>query len=130
MFDYDKDISYYEEQISDTFDIVKRSLAAAHMLSKVEVQTSEIRKSLESLDYEFCYSAAQKFLKTHKKLINRYSGITGICVISLSTDETQSKDIAHWKLCLRFVEMIIYVDEALKFGVKIVIEKHIKEKFN
>lgn len=55
------DISDFDDsdkKISQTFSIVKHALEAAHQLHKVQMQTSEIRKAMESMDYDFCFNAA------------------------------------------------------------------------
>lgn len=118
-----------DEQVSQSFSIVKHTLDSAHQLSKVQMQTVEIRKALESTDYNFCFAVAQKFLKTYRRMLNSYTPLTGVSIIDITLEEAHSKDIGYWKDALKYAEMLIYVDAAVQFGLKSVIEDKLKKIF-
>lgn len=122
-------ISYPEEKVSEAFDIVKHALKNAHQMSKVELQTSEIRKALDTTDYDYCFDTAQRFLSKYRKMINSYSFLTGIFIIDIIAEEAHSKNIAYWKSALRFTEMLIYADEVINYGLKSAIEEKLKRLF-
>lgn len=58
-----------DQNVSAAFDVVRHALDAAHQMSKVKLQTAEIRKALQASDYNFCFNTAQKFLKKYRNLI-------------------------------------------------------------
>lgn len=118
-----------DEKVSQSFNIVKHALEAAHQLSKVQMQTVEIRKALESADYNFCFDVAQKCLKKYRRMLNSYTLLTGISIIDVTLDEAHSKDIGYWKDVLKYAEMLIYVDAAVQSGLKSVIEDKLKKIF-
>ena len=41
-----------DEKVSRSFSIVKRALEAAHQMGNAQLQTVEIRKALDSTDYD------------------------------------------------------------------------------
>lgn len=69
------------EKMSAALSIIKHALTAAHQMSLVKLQTTEIRAALKSVDYNLCFDTAQKFLKANRKMINSYSALTGVFVI-------------------------------------------------
>lgn len=118
-----------EKTVSKAFDIVKRALEAAHQLGKVKLQTNEIRKALETNDYDYCFDTAQKNLVKYRKMINSYTFLTGVVIIDVTLEEAHSKNITYWKSVLQFTEMLIYANEAVNLGLKTFIEKKLKELF-
>lgn len=118
-----------DKKVSQGFSIVKHALEAAHQLSKAQVQTTEIRKALESADYNSCYNVAQKFLKKYRKMLNSYTFLTGVSIIDITLEEARSKSIDYWKDALKYAEMLIYADVAIHSGLKSVIEEKLKRIF-
>ena len=114
---------------SHAMEVVEKALKAAHELHRVRPKTAEIRKAIESSDFDTCFSTAQKYLKQYRVLINAYSFLTNIQVIDISMEDAQSKSIQEWIDVLSFIEMIIYLDTALHYGVKAAIEYRIKQAF-
>lgn len=114
-------------KVSAAFDVVRHALDAAHQMSKVK--TTEIRKALEASDYDFCFSTAQKFLKKYRNLINSYAFLTDVVVIDITIEESRAKDITYWQSALRFVEMLLYANEAIECGLKSVIEEKLRKIF-
>ena len=117
------------EQTSRAMDVVKKTLSAAHELSKVKILTAEIRDAKNSSDWDKCYSTAQRYLQRYRLLINSYSFWTSVQVIDSPKSEAESKNAEEWKSVLDFIEMILYLDTALKYGAKTVIEHEIKRIF-
>lgn len=115
-----------DQKVSAAFDVVRHALDVAHQMSKLKLQTAEIRKALEASDYDLCFHTAQKFLKKYRNLINSYAFLTDVVVIDISVEESHSKDITYWQSALRFTEMLLYANEAIECGLKSVIE----EKFH
>lgn len=115
-----------EETVSEAFAIIKHALEVAHQLGKLELQTSEIRKALETNDYDYCFDIAQRFLRKYRKIINSYTFLTGAAIIDITVEEAHSKKITYWQSVLRFIEMLIYANEAVNLGLKPVIEKKIE----
>ncbi len=122
-------ISNPDEKVSQSFSIVKHALEAAHQLSKAQIQTVEIRKALESADYNFCFDIAQKFLKKYRRMLNSYTFLTGVSIIDVTLEEALSKGIDYWKDSLKYAEMLIYADVAVQSGLKSVIEDKLKKIF-
>ena len=118
-----------DEKVSQGFGIVKHALEAAHQLSKVQMQTVEIRKALESTDYNFCFDVAQKLLKKYRRMLNSYAFLTGVSIIDVTLEEAHSKGVGYWKDALKYAEMLIYVDAAVHSGLKSVIEDKLKKIF-
>lgn len=118
-----------DEKVSRSFNVVKHALEAAHQLSKVQIQTVEIRKALESADYNFCFDVAQKFLKKYRRMLNSYTFLTGVSIVDVTLEEAYLKGIDYWKDVLKYAEMLIYVDAAVQSGLKSVIEDKLKRIF-
>lgn len=118
-----------DQKVSAAFDIVRHALDVAHQMSKVKLQTAEIRKALEASDYDLCFHTAQKFLKEYRNLINSYAFLTDVVVIDISVEESRSKDITYWQSALRFTEMLLYANEAIECGLKSVIEEKFRKIF-
>ena len=114
---------------SRAMKVVEKALKAAHELHRVRPKTAEIRKAIESSNFDICFSTAQKYLKQYRTLINSYSFLTNIQVMDISIEEAQSKSIQEWIDVLSFIEMIIYMDTALHYGAKAAIEYGIKQAF-
>ncbi len=110
-------------------DVVKTSLEAAHQIYRVWPETATLRKTKASSDFDFCFSTAQTYLKRYRTLIDSYSSWTKIQVIDVAMEEAQSKSIQEWKSTLDFIEMIIYLNAALKYGAKSAIKHAIKQFF-
>lgn len=117
------------EKLSQSFNVVKHVLEAAHQTGKAQLQTAEIRKALESTDYDLCFNAAQKILKKYRRMLNSYTFLTGISIIDITPGEAYSKDIDYWKDALKYSEMLIYVNVAVESGLKSVIEEKLKRIF-
>lgn len=118
-----------DQKVSAAFDVVRHALDAAHQMSKVKLQTAEIREALQTSDYDFCFNTAQKFLKKYRNLINSYAFLTDVVVIDITLEESRSKDITYWQSSLRFVEMLLYANEAIECGLKSVIEEKLRKIF-
>lgn len=117
------------EQTSSAMDVVKKSLDAAHELQRAQILTAEIRNAKKSPDWDKCYATAQEYLKRYRTRIDAYSFWTNIQVIDIAKSEAEGKSIQEWKSVLAFIEMILYLDTALKYGAKNVIEHKIKQIF-
>lgn len=117
------------EQTSCAMDVIKKTLSAAHELSRAKILTVEIRDARNSSDWDKCYSTAQRYLRRYRHLINSYAFWTNVQVIDIPRSEAEDKNIEEWKSVLDFIEMILYLDTALKYGAKTVIEHEIKRIF-
>lgn len=118
-----------KEQTIQAISVLKKTLKAAHQINVVTARTAQIRAARESDEYNFCFNTAQKLLKKYKNLINSYSLWTNIKIINITEAEARKKDIYFWKSTLEFVEMIIYVEVAVQFGLKSMIEDKFKQVF-
>ena len=117
------------EKVSQSFSIVKHALEAAHQMGKAQLQTVEIRKALDSTDYDLCFNTAQKILKKYRKMLNSYTSLTRVFIIDVPLEEAHSYGIDYWKDALKYVEMLIYIDVAIQSGLKFVIEDRLKKIF-
>ena len=119
----------FDEKVSQSFSIVKHALEAAHQMGKTQLQTVEIRKALDSTDYDLCFNTAQKILKKHRRMLNFYTPLTGVSMINATLEEAHSYSINYWKDALKYVEMLIYVNVAIQSGLKSTIEDKLKKIF-
>ena len=119
----------FDEKVSQSFSIVKHALEAAHQMGKTQLQTVEIRKALDSTDYDLCFNTAQKILKKHRRMLNSYTSLTGVFIIDVTPDEVYLYGIDYWKDALIYSEMLIYVNVAIQSGLKSVIEDKLKKIF-
>ena len=117
------------EKVSQSFSIVKHALEAAHQMGKAQLQTVEIRKALDSADYDLCFDTAQKILKKYRKMLNSYTSLTGVFIIDVTPEEALSYGIDYWKDALKYAEMLIYVNVAIQSGLKSVIEDKLEKIF-
>ena len=122
-------IEVTNSETSRAMEIVKKTLEAAHELHRVWPKTVEIRNAIASSNFDICLSTAQKYLRQYRTMINSYSFLTGIHVIDVSLEECKEKSACEWQTVLSFVEMIIYLDTALKYGAKTAIKDAIKRVF-
>lgn len=117
------------EQTSRAMDVIKKALSVAHELPRVRILTVEIRDAKNSSDWDKCHSTAQRYLQRYRHLIDSYSFWTNVQVIDIPKSEAEGKSTEEWKSVLDFIEMILYLDTALKYGAKAVIEHEIKRIF-
>lgn len=119
-----------DERISQGFKAIERALAAAHRTAIVSGQTRGIRTALNSSDYELCFRTAQDTLKRCRKMIASYALVTGVHLVWVTEEEARSWGIDCWKAALRFVEMLIYANEAVKAGLESIIKKELQKIFS
>ena len=117
------------EKVSQSFSIVKHTLEAAHQMGKAQLQTVEIRKALDSADYDLCFDTAQKILKKYRKMLNSYTSLTGVFIIDVTPEEALSYGIDYWKDALKYAEMLIYVNVAIQSGLKSIIKDKLEKIF-
>lgn len=122
-------ITCSDKKVSEASDVIRHTLDAAHLMSRAKWKTAEIREALATNDYDSCFNTAQKFLKKYRNVINAYAFLTGIVVVSITAEESRGKDIVYWRSVLRFVEMLLYADEAMHCGLQSVIEEKIRKIF-
>lgn len=122
-------ISCSEEKVAEAFGIVRHTLEKAHQMGKVELQTKEIRKAIETTDYDYCFDTAQKVLTKYRKMINSYTVLTGVSIIDITLKEARSMNIMYWQSTLKFTEMLIYANEAIECGLNSVIEEELQKLF-
>lgn len=118
-----------DKKVSQAFGIVKHALEAAHQLHKAQMLTSEIRKAVESTDYDFCFNAAQKFLKKYRRMLNSYTFLTGISFVEITREEAYSMGIGYWRDVLKYSEVLIYIDVAAQSELKFAIEDKLRKIF-
>ena len=117
------------EKVSKSFSIVKHALEAAHQMGKAQLQTVEIRKALDSTDYDLCFNTAQKILKKYRKMLNSYTSLTGVFIIDVTPEEAHSYGVDYWKDALKYAEMLIYVNVAIQSGLKSIIKDKLEKIF-
>lgn len=63
-------------------------------------------------------------------MIASYALVTGVHLVWVTEEEARSWGIDCWKAALRFVEMLIYANEAVKAGLESIIKKELQKIFS
>ena len=119
----------FGEKVSKSSSIVEHALEAAHQMGIARSRTVDIRKALNSTDYDLCFDTAQKILKKYRRMLNFHTPLTGVSIINVTLEEAYSYSIDYWKDILKYLEMLIYIDVAIQTGLKFVIEDKLKKIF-
>lgn len=121
---------YSDDRVSRAFHIVKAVLDAAHHMNEARAKTVEVRTARESNEYEVCYQTAQTYLHQYHDQINLFAPITQVHLVCVSEEEARAKDIAFWKSSLCLVEMIIYANVAVRYGLQTLIKSQLEKAFS
>ena len=126
MENYQIDINKENKKTDDIYNISNEILKNAHRIAKVQTSSKDITEVIQNYDREKAIILIAQYINKYKNILNFLSKFTGRYIIYEPNFYIDKSD--EIILCdLKYIRIVIYVDEIKKAGLEYVVEKALKE---